>query len=82
MILGLDGATNMSTIIRKITTNKKREYVEKASNKSDYIAELEELRALGDYDDRRMDFSRYNTLEEHMHLRNNHKLVANANSNF
>lgn len=58
----------MSAIIRKITTNKKREYVEKAPNKSDYIAELEELRALGDYDDRRMDFSRYNTLEEHMQL--------------
>jgi len=77
----------MSAIVRKVTSNKKREYVEKAPNKFDYIAELEELQALSDYYDRRLDFSRYNTLEEHMrlldesnalrtHLRNNHKLAA------
>jgi hypothetical protein len=83
----------MSAIIRKITSNKKREYVEKVPNKFDCIAQLEELQALIDFDDRRMDFSRYNTLEEHMqlldesnalrsHLRNNNKLATYFNHRF
>jgi len=49
---------------------------------------LEELQMVRDHEDIKMDFSRYNTLEEHMqlldessywrgHSKNNHKLAAN-----
>ena len=91
--LGHDGAINMSATIREVTPNKKRKNVEKVvPDKFDYTVEHEELQLLSDYDNRIMDFSRYNTLEEHIqllnesnalrsHLRNNHKRVADAKSN-
>jgi hypothetical protein len=76
-----------SAKVKKTTSRNKRKYTERTPEKFDYV--LEELQTLRDYEDTTMDFSRYNTLEEHMQLldesnswrgqsKNNHKLVANV----
>jgi hypothetical protein len=76
-----------SAAVKKTTSRNKRKHTERTPEKFDYI--LEELQTLRDYEDTTMDFSRYNTLEEHMQLldesnswrgqsKNNHKLVANV----
>jgi hypothetical protein len=49
-----------SAAVKKTTSR------ERTPEKFDYI--LEELQTLRDYEDTTMDFSRYNTLEEHMQL--------------
>jgi hypothetical protein len=76
-----------SAAVKKTTSRNKRKYTERTPEKFDYI--LGELQTIRDYEDTTMDFSRYNTLEEHMQLldesnswrgqsKNNHKLVANV----
>ncbi len=75
-----------SPAVKKTALHDSGKHTERVPNKFDLI--LEELQAMRDYGDERMDFSRYNTLEEHMqlldesncwtrHSKNNHKLVAN-----
>jgi hypothetical protein len=55
-----------SAAVKKTTSRNKRKHTERTPEKFDYI--LEELQTLRDYEDTTMDFSRYNTLEEHMQL--------------
>jgi hypothetical protein len=77
-----------SVTVKKTPTRNTRKYKERVPDKFDHTLELEELQALKDYEEAKMDFSRYNSLEEHMqlldesgslrsHLKNNHRLVAN-----
>ena len=79
--------TTSSAAVKKTTSRNKRKHTERNPKRFDYI--LAELRTIKDYEDTTMDFSRYNTLEEHMQLldesnswkgqsKNNHKLVANV----
>ncbi|HEY7080478.1 MAG TPA: hypothetical protein VH500_12300 [Nitrososphaeraceae archaeon] len=76
-----------SSVIKKTGIQNRRKVSEGTPGKYDSI--LDELQKIGDYEDNRMDFSRYNTLEEHMQLldenncyRNrskiNHKLAPNV----
>jgi hypothetical protein len=73
-------------MVKKTASSKKRKNVRRTYEKVDSI--LEELQTIRDHEDIKMDFSRYNTLEEHMqlldessswrsHSKNNHKLAAN-----
>jgi hypothetical protein len=79
--------TTSSAAVKKTTSLNKRKHTERNPKRFDYI--LAELQTIKDYEDTTMDFSRYNTLEEHMQLldesnslkgqsKNNHKLVANV----
>ena len=76
-----------SAVVKKTASRNKRKHTERTSEKFDSI--LEELQTLRDHEDTTMDFSRYNTLEEHMQLldesnswrgqsKSNHKFVANV----
>jgi hypothetical protein len=73
--------------IKKTGSQNRRKISEGTPEKYDSI--VEELQKIGDYEDTRMDFSRYNTLEEHMQLldennsyrarsKSNHKLAPNV----
>ena len=75
-----------SSMVKKTASSNKRKNVRRTYEKFDSI--LEELQMIRDHEDIKMDFSRYNTLEEHMqlldessswrgHSKNNHKLAAN-----
>jgi hypothetical protein len=79
--------TTSSAAVKKTTSRNKRKHAERNPKRFDYI--LAELQTIKDYEDTTMDFSRYNTLEEHMQLldesnswkgqsKNNYKLVANV----
>jgi hypothetical protein len=79
--------TTSSAAVKKTTSCNKRKHTERNPKRLDYI--LAELQTIKDYEDTTMDFSRYNTLEEHMQLldesnswkgqsKNNYKLVANV----
>ena len=71
-------------MVKKTASSNKKKNVRRTYKKFDSI--LEELQTIRDHEDIKMDFSRYNTLEEHMqlldgkvapwrgHSKNNHKL--------
>lgn len=76
-----------SSVIKKSGSQNRRKISEIIPGKYDSI--VEELQKIGNYEDTRMDFSRYNTLEEHMQLldesnsfrdksKSNHKLAPNV----
>lgn len=75
-----------SATVKKTASSNKRKNARRTYEKFDSL--LEELQTIRDHEDINMDFSRYNTLEEHMqlldesnswrgHSKNNHKLAAN-----
>jgi hypothetical protein len=76
-----------SSVIKKTGSQNRRKVSKVTPEKYESI--VEELQRIGDYEDNRMDFSRYNTLEEHMQLLDennsyknrskiNHKLAPNV----
>jgi hypothetical protein len=76
-----------SAVIKKTASSNKRKNMGRTSEK--FASILEELQILRNYENTKMDFSRYNTLEEYMqlldessswrgHSKSNHKLAANV----